>query len=88
MRAWNSSLSVFNLAAMSLRVLTGVDKRLYLILSGIPQTLDIVCWGKEKRYIVYLEYSKKFSEIGGAALTWGACVPPSRLFSIETVLRA
>ena len=48
MRAWNSSLSVFNLAAMSLRVLTGVDKRLYLILSGIPQTLDIVCWGKEK----------------------------------------
>ena len=36
------------LTAMSLWVLTGADKRLYLILSGIPQTLDIVCWGKEK----------------------------------------
>ena len=81
MRAWNSSLSVFNLAAMSLRVLRGV----FILSYREFHKLWILYAGVKKKYIVYLEYSKK---IGGAALTWGACVPSSRLSSIETVLRA
>jgi hypothetical protein len=31
MRAWNSSLSIFNPVAMSLRVLTGADNRAFIL---------------------------------------------------------